>query len=189
VRFPNSTRVVFQNINGIRSSVNGMKQSFINSWLQKEQGRIALLAETNRHWTSVSEGHGWSDRMRAASKQGFYSATAHNRHQSRKLSKSSFQYGGCSAAVLNQGSHSAKEAGCNPTGLGRWCSLSDSIILPYDSLTGLDSNLRNTVLRGAVITAVSPSTGFCGYPWTLLSNDMSQSREIFRLFWTNFVQD
>ncbi|CAJ1940619.1 unnamed protein product, partial [Cylindrotheca closterium] len=44
----------------------------------------------------------------------------YNRHQDRSAATSAVQWGGCIATVLNQVAHRAKEAGRDPTGLGRW---------------------------------------------------------------------
>ncbi|CAJ1933964.1 unnamed protein product, partial [Cylindrotheca closterium] len=119
-----STRVCFQNVNGLPENGTDSKQQQINSWLKEEQVGIALLAEAKTFWPSINEGHGWSDRLRQATmkseQKGFYSSVAYNRHQDRSAATSAVQWGGCIATVLNQVAHRAKEAGRDPTGLGQW---------------------------------------------------------------------
>ncbi|CAJ1948766.1 unnamed protein product [Cylindrotheca closterium] len=123
-RSPLATRICFQNVNGLPEHGNDPKQQQINSWLKEERVGIALLAEAKTFWPSINKGHGWSDRLRQAtmkSKQkGFYSSVAYNRHQDRSAATSAVQWGGCIATVLNQVAHRAKEAGRDPTVLGRW---------------------------------------------------------------------
>ena len=120
IRASGSTRVVFQNVNGIPYLATNSKQSQIQDWLKSEQVGIALLAETNTHWPSLPEGHGWNDRMREVGKKGYFTSVANNRHQSRSGATSFFQQGGTAVSVLNEAAHTAKSSGCDPTGLGRW---------------------------------------------------------------------
>ncbi|CAJ1955387.1 unnamed protein product [Cylindrotheca closterium] len=119
-----ATRVCFQNVNGSPENGNDPKQQQINSWLKEERVGIALLAEAKTFWPSINEGHGWSDRLRQATmkseQKGFYLSIAYNRHQDRSAATSAVQWGGCIATVLNQVAHRAKEAGRDPTSLGRW---------------------------------------------------------------------
>ncbi|CAJ1935497.1 unnamed protein product [Cylindrotheca closterium] len=119
-----ATRVTFQNVNGVLEDGDHEKQRQINSWLKDERVGIALLAEAKTYWPSISEGHGWNDRMRQATmkakQKGFYLAVAYNKQQSRSLATTAFQWGGCIATVLSQVLHRAKEGGSNLTGLGRW---------------------------------------------------------------------
>src|SRR5210317_979062 len=113
-----ATRVIFQNVNGVPHFADHPKQQQINRILQEEQVGIALLAETNRRWSSVEEGNSWYDRMRRLPSKGHYSSVAFNKHESTRTS--SFQYGGCLATVLDYVSHAVKSKGQDPTGLGRW---------------------------------------------------------------------
>ena len=115
-----STRVVFQNVNGLPYLATDSKQGQIQDWLKNERVGIALLAETNTHWPSLPEGHGWNDRMREVGKRGYFTAVAHNRHQPRSGASSFKQQGGTAVSVFNEAAHSAKSSGCDPTGLGRW---------------------------------------------------------------------
>jgi hypothetical protein len=123
-RNPASTRVVFQNINGIPHSADSCKQTSINSWLRNERVGIALLSETNTHWPSLPIGQSWNERMRSVTstgpKSGHFSSTAFNRHSKRRFSTTSHLQGGCLASVLNEVSHRVKEGGQDATGLGRW---------------------------------------------------------------------
>ena len=120
VRQSSSTRVVFQNVNGVPKLATDQKQSQVNLWLRNERVGIALLAETNRRWPSLAEGQSWNDRIRSACKTGFYATSTFNRQRSYRRSRTSFQYGGSTATLLNEVSHSAKESGQDATGLGRW---------------------------------------------------------------------
>ena len=115
-----ATRVVFQNVNGLPESPSASKQLQIQKWLLEQQVGIVLFAETNRHWSSLTEDLGWRERVRRSSRAGFYAVAAHNVHQNRHLAPSSLQYGGCAAALLNETAHAAKECGRDPSGLGRW---------------------------------------------------------------------
>ena len=57
--------------------------------------------------------------MRRVSPSGLYAESTFNSTQTRATS-SSFQYGGCAAAILGNDAHSARSGGQDPTGLGRW---------------------------------------------------------------------
>ena len=117
-----ATRLVFQNLNGVPALATSSKQIQINRWLQDEHVGIALLAETNRRWSLVLEGHRWNDRMRDVARDGHFSAMAYNQHLSGRQQQrgSSFCYGGCVASALHNVAHASKEQGSDPTGLGRW---------------------------------------------------------------------
>ena len=56
-RPPGATRLMFQNVHGLPELATSQKQIQINRWLQDERVGIALLAETNRRWSLVPEGH------------------------------------------------------------------------------------------------------------------------------------
>ena len=122
IRHPGATRLVFQNVNGLPELATSQKQVQINRWLQDERVGIALLAETNRRWPVVPEGHRWIDRMRAVSRDGHFSAMANNKHPSGRQQQrgSSFCWGGCVASTLHNVAHASKAQGSDPTGLGRW---------------------------------------------------------------------
>ena len=117
-----STRLVFQNLNGLPPLATSSKQHQISQWLKYEQVGIDLLAETKQHWPLVPEGQRWTDRMRNVSRVGHFSAMASNIHFSGRNQQlgSSFRYGGCVASVFNEVAHASKEQGSDPTGLGRW---------------------------------------------------------------------
>ena len=76
-----STRLVFQNLNGLPSSATSAKQHQINHWLKDEQVGIALLADTNRRWP-LPAGQRLPDRMRAVSRVGHFSTMATDQHLS-----------------------------------------------------------------------------------------------------------
>ena len=77
---------------------------------------IALLAEMNLHWPSLRQGHSWYDRVKKFATEGHFSSVAYYRHQEIP-SPSGFQWGGCSATLLNKVSHRAKSAGEDESGL------------------------------------------------------------------------
>ena len=66
-----------------------------------------MFAETNCHWPSLREGRTWRDRLRKLSPQGYYTATAYNRHQDRTGAMSSFQWGGTAIAAFDNVARSA----------------------------------------------------------------------------------
>ncbi|CAJ1960835.1 unnamed protein product [Cylindrotheca closterium] len=163
-RSPLATRICFQNVNGLPENGNDPKQQQINSWLKEERVGIALLAEAKTFWPSINEGHGWSDRLCQAtmkSKQkGFYSSVAYNWHQDRSAATSSVQWGGCITTVLNQVAHRAKEAGRDPTGLGRWAyvclqgrKLKANGGNVQDSLVELNDAVRRPISKDLVVVS------------------------------------
>ena len=95
------------------------KQKGLFQGLKDEKIGIALLAEMNLNWSHVKPGQSWYDRVRRVATSGHYSRTAHNVHQ-HIPSPSAFQWGGCSATLLNKTSHYSRSSGVDPTGLGRW---------------------------------------------------------------------
>ena len=71
---PGSTRITFQNINGVPTNPKLLTQEQLSKWLQDEPVGIALFAETNCHWPSLREGSTWRDRLRKISPGGYYTA-------------------------------------------------------------------------------------------------------------------
>ena len=119
LRAQKATRVLFQNVHGINIAMSDEKQKgLFECWKQEKIG-IALLAEMNLNWSHVKPGQGWYDRVRRFATRGHYSRTAHNQHQLIP-SPSAFQWGGCSATLLNETSHCSRSSGVDPSGLGRW---------------------------------------------------------------------
>ena len=115
-----STRILFQNVHGIPLKMGEEKQRGLFQCWKDERVGISLLAEMNLNWNAVPLGQRWYDRVRQGGvKRGHYSSVAYNALQEIP-SKSAFQWGGCSATLLNQVSHASRSAGVDPTGLGRW---------------------------------------------------------------------
>ena len=119
LRASKATRVLFQNVHGINIKVMDEKQKGLFQGLKEEKIGIALLAEMNLNWSHVKPGQSWYDRVRRVASGGHYSKTAHNEHQLIP-SPSAFQWGGCSATLLDKASHCSRSSGADPTGLGRW---------------------------------------------------------------------
>ena len=80
---------------------------------------ISLLAEMNLNWNMIKPGHKWFDRVRQVTRRGHFSSVSFNSNQDIPV-KSAFQWGGCSATLLNEVAHSSRSSGADPTGLGRW---------------------------------------------------------------------
>ena len=105
---PRSTRILFQNVHGIPLQMDEEKQRGLFQCWKDERVGISLLAEMNLNWNSVPQGHKWFDRVRRGGNQrGHYSAVSYNQLQEIP-SASAFQWGGCSATLLNNVSHSAQ---------------------------------------------------------------------------------
>jgi len=116
---PGVTRVLFQNVHGINAQRLDQKQRGLFKCWKDERVGIALLAEMNLHWPSLRQGHSWYDRVKKFATEGHFSSVAYYRHQEIP-SPSGFQWGGCSATLLNKVSHRAKSAGEDESGLGRF---------------------------------------------------------------------
>ena len=120
VRDPLSTRLVFQNIDGASAFASSAKQKQLTDWWRKENIDIVLLAEMNQYWPLVGQEDQWAQRLRPLCRDGHSSVTAYNKHQDRKTSRSSLQYGGTSTSVFNEVAHRSESRGQDPWGLGRW---------------------------------------------------------------------
>ena len=55
IRAPGSSRVVFQNIDGLPDDPDDVKHEQLNTWLKSECVGVALLAEMNRFWPAVPQ--------------------------------------------------------------------------------------------------------------------------------------
>mmetsp|Transcript_23158 Transcript_23158/g.57127 ORF Transcript_23158/g.57127 Transcript_23158/m.57127 type:complete len:184 (-) Transcript_23158:1447-1998(-) len=104
IRRPGSTRVLFQNIRGLKDS---MVEDLYTCW-KKENVGISLLAEMNTNWKMVGPGKHWFDRVRRFARRGHFSSFAAYEHQSTFTSYT-FQWGGCTSTLLNEVSHSARQ--------------------------------------------------------------------------------
>ncbi|CAJ1934921.1 unnamed protein product [Cylindrotheca closterium] len=175
-----STRLVFQNVNGIPALATGWKQQQINQWLKEEQVGIALLAETNTHWPSLLEGQHWNDSMRQVASKGYYSVAAHNENRARLMASCS-QYGGCVATILNSVAHCAKSFGRDPTKLGRWAYVrvqgkKFAMPTPDDQVREASDASRSRFSRDlAVVSAYRPNP-----PGTGESTVWAQHQSFFR---------
>ena len=118
-RVPQSTRLVFRNVDGVQSSRSSQKMTKLTEWWKKEKVDIALLSEMNCDWRFVDDEDQWSQRLRSVCRDGFSTVTAFNRQDS-KIVGSSFQHGGTSVSVLSLLSHRSGQRGQDPWGLGRW---------------------------------------------------------------------
>ena len=169
-----STRVLFQNVHGINAQVMDEKQKGLFQGLKSEGVGIALFAEMNLNWSHVKPGQSWYDRVRRVATNGHYSRTAHNIHQEIP-SPSAFQWGGCSATLLNETSHCSLSSGADPTGLGRWA---------WVKLRGTDKNRERDPTEDAeglgpcdlvVVAAYRPSK-----PGTTAGGVYVQQQNFFR---------
>ena len=118
-RLVGSTRVLFQNVQGLPQSPGHEKHDKLKKWIRKDDIDIVLLAELNLFWPAVTLGHHWRDRVRSLATNGFSSDSAWNTQEERS-GHSSVQAGGTALAFLGSVSHGARASGHDPSGLGRW---------------------------------------------------------------------
>ena len=120
VRATGSSRIVFQNINGVPDDPEDVKQQQLHLWWRSECVDVALLAEMNKFWPSVPHHARWRERLRSAASSGVHSVVSYNEHQRRRSSHNTTQYGGCSATALNLASHAVKISGADSLGRFAW---------------------------------------------------------------------
>ena len=116
IKHKDTVRICFLNVNGLPSFNDHIKNERLYTAIKDYKFDLLGMSEINRNWSQIGADDGWRPRTRS----WWEAAKSVVSYNVRDCNQSSFQPGGNILQSINRITHKAKQAGTDPSGLGRW---------------------------------------------------------------------